>query len=93
MAFVTKISEKHQSTSLNAFQVKNWQKKFITEEKLVIKSWLGSGDRNGDRITESAKWKTNVFVYVARLPQSNWNWTLPKAIDMNLLYFQFIRNK
>jgi len=35
MSFVTEISEKHQSTSLSAFEVKNWQKAFSTEADLI----------------------------------------------------------
>jgi len=45
MAFVTKISEKRQSISLSAFQVKNRQKTYSTEEKLVVISWLGKGEQ------------------------------------------------
>ena len=36
MAFVTKRSEKHKSTSPSAIQMKNWWKTFSIEEKLAI---------------------------------------------------------
>ena len=36
LAFVTKMSEIHTSASPSAIQMKNWWKKFSTEEKLDI---------------------------------------------------------
>jgi len=40
LAFVTKMSEKHKSTSPSAIQMKTWWKKFSIEEKLDIISRL-----------------------------------------------------
>jgi hypothetical protein len=48
---------------------------------------------NANRIKESAKSGTKVFVCVARLPQSNQNEPYQKTVDMNLLHFYCIRNK
>ena len=36
LAFVTKMSEKHNSTSCSAIQVQNWQKTFGIEDKLDV---------------------------------------------------------
>jgi hypothetical protein len=48
---------------------------------------------NADRIKESAKSGTKVFVCVARLPQSYPNEPYQKAMDVSLLHFYCIRNK
>jgi len=43
--FVTKMSEKHKSTSPSAIQVKNWWETISTEEKLDVISWLEKGEQ------------------------------------------------
>ena len=45
LASVTKMCEKHKSTSLSAIQVKNRQKTINTEEKLDVISWLQQGEQ------------------------------------------------
>ena len=45
LAFVTKMREKHKSTSPSGIQMKNWWKKFNIEEKLDIISHLEKGER------------------------------------------------
>ena len=40
LAFVTKVSEKHKSTSPSAIQMKIWQKTISNEEKLDVISRL-----------------------------------------------------
>ena len=71
------MSEKLKSTSPSAIQVKNWWKAISIEERLDLISWLEKGERtvdvwrnasvhtvhdNTDRIKESAKPGTEVFV-------------------------------
>jgi hypothetical protein len=48
LVFVTKISEKHTSTSPSAIHMKNWWKKFSTEEKLDIISCLQKAEQIAD---------------------------------------------
>jgi hypothetical protein len=48
---------------------------------------------NADRIKDSAKVGTKVFVCVARLPQSYPNEPHQKTMDVSLLHFYCIRNK
>jgi hypothetical protein len=48
---------------------------------------------NADRIKESVTSGTNVFVCVARLPQSYLNEPYQKTMDVSLLHFYCIRNK
>jgi hypothetical protein len=48
---------------------------------------------NSDRIKESAKSGTKVFVCVARLSQSYTNEPYQKTMDVSLLHFYCIRNK
>jgi len=40
LAFVTKMIEKHKSTSPNVIQAKNWRNTISIEEKLGIWSWI-----------------------------------------------------
>jgi len=40
LAFITKMKGKHKSTSLSAFQVKNWCRTIGIEEKLDVISHL-----------------------------------------------------
>ena len=44
LAFVTKLSEKHKSTSPNVIQVKDWWKTIGNDEKLGIRSWIEKGE-------------------------------------------------
>jgi hypothetical protein len=48
---------------------------------------------NADRIKESAKSGTKVFVCVARLPQFYPNESYQKSMDVSLLQFYCIKNK
>ena len=48
LAFVTKMSEKHKSTSPSAIQMKTWWKKFSIEEKLDIISRLEKAEWTAD---------------------------------------------
>jgi hypothetical protein len=48
---------------------------------------------NADRVKESAKSGTKVFVCVARLPQSYPNEPYQKTKDVSLLHFYCIRNE
>jgi hypothetical protein len=84
------MSEKRESASPSAIQVKNQRKTIGIEEKLRVIMRREKGERvvgicrnvrladgtihairdNVDRIKESAKSATKVFVCVARLPQS-----------------------
>jgi hypothetical protein len=43
VVFVPKMSEKGESTSCSAVQVKNWRKTVGTEDELGIISWLENG--------------------------------------------------
>ena len=44
LAFVTKMIEKHKSTSPNVIQMKNWRKTISIEEKLGVRSWIETGE-------------------------------------------------
>jgi hypothetical protein len=59
----------------------------------LVHSTVHTNRENADRIKESAKSVTKVFVCVARLPQSYPNEPYQNTMDVSLLHFYCIRNK